>query len=504
MKLPIISCEEMRCIEKKAFAAGATPEGLMEEVGRQIAQAVFQSPPQGVVSVYYGKGNNGGDALVAARHLSAAGWEVELYPQERDASKLAPLTGMKLGEFQSAKHPRGLAPRKKFSPRSSIILDGLLGIGAAGPLREEISALTREINTRRADGNTRVFAVDIPTGLNADTGQADPDCVVADCTIAAGYAKSGLVADGAAAWVGRLCVAALPEFQRLAPASFAGETATPESLNGALGRRNFDSHKTQFGRIGVVAGSPGLTGAAVLCSSGALRGGAGLVTIYAPEEIQRILAIAALPEVMVRTVKSYDEVLSQKHDVLALGPGLGKAQAASILQLIEHARTPMVLDADGLNIVAEHDPGLLRRCAGPRLLTPHPGEMARLFPEAKELSRYETVTRFISRYSDARSPITLLLKGSRTIIYEQGKPASYNTTGNPGMGTGGMGDVLTGVCAALIGQHLSPYNAARVGAWLCGHAAELGVHTRSEESLAAMDVVQWLGAAFAHLRAGYL
>jgi NAD(P)H-hydrate epimerase len=130
--------------------------------------------------------------------------------------------------------------------------------------------------------------------------------------------------------------------------------------------------------------------------------------------------------------------------------------------------------------------------------------MARLFPEAKGLSRYETATRFTERNSDTRFPVTLLLKGSRTIIHQQGKPASYNTTGNPGMGTGGMGDVLTGVCAALIGQHLSPYDAARVGAWVCGRAAEIGVQAGSEESLAALDVVESLGAAFTQLRTGSL
>jgi NAD(P)H-hydrate epimerase len=242
----------------------------------------------------------------------------------------------------------------------------------------------------------------------------------------------------------------------------------------------------------------------VLCANGALRGGAGLVTIYASHDIQPVLAVAAPPEVMVHPVRSYSEVLEQKHDVLALGPGLGQAHAGAILQLIEYAEGPMVLDADGLNIAAEHDTGLLKRCAGPRLLTPHPGEMARLFPEAKGLSRYETAARFTAQFTDARFPITLLLKGSRTIIHEQGKPASYNTTGNPGMGTGGMGDVLTGVCAALIGQHLSPYDAARTGAWLCGRAAEIAVQYRSEESLAAMDVVESLGWAFRGLRRGGL
>jgi len=491
----------MRGIEERTVAGGVSAESLMEEVGRQIAQAVAQHvPTAGKALIYYGKGHNGGDALVAARYLSEAGWEIELRAQEGDASKLAALTGMKLGELQSSKHPRRV-PKMKFNPRASVILDGLLGIGATGPLREEIRLLTREINARRAEGNARVFAVDLPTGLDGDTGEADPDCVVADYTVTAGYAKRGLVADGAAAYVGRLCVAALREFEAYAPEKFDGETVTPESLRGVLARRNFESHKTQYGRVGIVAGSPGFTGAAVLCANGALRGGAGLVTVYATEDIQPILAVAAPPEVMVRPVKSYAEVLEQQHDVLAVGPGLGKGRAGEILQLIEHAEGPMVLDADGLNIVAEHDAGMLGRCAGPRLLTPHPGEMARLYPEAKELSRYETVTRFTGMVSTGRFSVTLLLKGSRTIIHEEGRPASYNTTGGPGMGTGGMGDVLTGVCAALAGQHLGLYDAARVGAWLCGHAAECA---RVEESLAAMDVVGELGAGFGHLRSGWM
>lgn len=474
----------------------------MEEVGRQIAQAVSQYAPRpGAAVIYYGKGHNGGDALVAARHLFVEGWAIELRPLEPDAAKLAELTAMNLAALHSAKK-LSPADRPHFNPRPAVILDGLLGIGAAGPLRADIRAMTREINARRAEGNAQVFAVDLPTGLDGDTGEADPDCVVADFTVTAGFAKSGLIADGAAAFVGRLCVASLREFESHAPGEAPEETAAPASLQGLLARRNFDSHKTQYGRVGIVAGSPGFTGAAVLCASGALRGGAGLVTIYAPEDIQPILAITAPPEIMVRPVKSYAEVFEHKHDVLAVGPGLGKVRARTLLQLIEHAKEPMVVDADGLNIVAEHDTGLLQRCAGPRLLTPHPGEMARLFPEAKELSRHETATRFEVRYSDARFPVTLLLKGSRTIVHEQGKPASYNTTGNPGMGTGGMGDVLTGVCAALIGQNLSPYDAARMGAWLCGRAAEIALQAQEGESLAAMDVVRWLGSAFTQLRGG--
>jgi NAD(P)H-hydrate epimerase len=503
MRLPIVSSAEMRRIEEAAFAAGATAEKLMEKVGRLVAEAVGQTiSAAGVAQVFYGKGNNGGDALVAARYLAAAGWVIELHPQESDTSKISDLSRKKLAELASVK--LSTKPRGDLTPRPLVILDGLLGIGATGPLREDIRALTRGINQRRIENNAQVFAVDLPTGLNADTGEADRDCVVADVTVTAGYAKMGLAADGAPHYVGRLCVAALREFEPHAAAEFTAETATPESLHGLVPRRSFDSYKTMNGRVGIVAGSRGFTGAAVLCASGALRAGAGLVTLYASEDIQPVLAVAAPPEVMVRPVASYSEVLEQKHDVLAVGPGLGKSHSGAILNLIEHAEGPMVLDADGLNLVAQHEPGLLSRCAGPRLLTPHPGEMARLFPQAAKLSRHETVTRFTEQFAKAGFPVTLLLKGSRTIIHEAGKPVSYNTTGTPAMGTGGMGDVLTGVCAALIGQHLAPYDAARVGAWLCARAAELALPSQAEHSMAALDVVENLGAAFRVLQSGYL
>jgi NAD(P)H-hydrate epimerase len=173
---------------------------------------------------------------------------------------------------------------------------------------------------------------------------------------------------------------------------------------------------------------------------------------------------------------------------------LGKSRAAEILELVEKAKQPMVLDADGLNIVSENN-SVLRRCKGNRLLTPHPGEMKRLFPKEQE-SRAKTATKFCEHF-----PVTLLFKGSRTIVAQRGRPLSYNTTGNPGMATGGMGDVLTGVCAGLLGQSLSPYDAARLAAWLCGRAAEIAIFNgnQTEQSLLPRDVLNHLGDAFKEL-----
>ena len=232
-----------------------------------------------------------------------------------------------------------------------------------------------------------------------------------------------------------------------------------------------------------------------MTSQSALRAGAGLVEVFVLEEIYEIVASAAPMESMVKPVRSYRDLLKQKTDVWALGPGLGTSRAAEVLELIEKAKQPMVLDADGLNILSEKM-AALRRCKGERLLTPHPGEMKRLFPDHKE-PRAGIATKFCNRFA-----VTLLFKGSRTIVAQRDRPLSYNTTGNPGMATGGMGDVLTGVCAGLVGQGLAPYDAARVGAWLCGRAAEMAIFNdgQSEQSLLPRDVLDHLGQAFDEIR----
>src|SRR5204863_906109 len=265
---------------------------------------------------------------------------------------------------------------------------------------------------------------------------------------------------------GRLEVVPLPDLT--AEGASNELIAAPHSLGPLLPRRKYSAYKNQFGRIGIVAGSKGFVGAALMTSQGALRAGAGLVELFVPEEIYEIVAGAAPMEAMVKPVQSYRDLVRQKTDTWALGPGLGKSHADEVLELIEKAKQPMVVDADGLNILSEKI-SVLKGCKGERLVTPHPGEMKRLLPNHKE-SRAETATKFCNRF-----PVTLLFKGSRTIVAERDRPLSYNTTGNPGMATGGMGDVLTGVCAGLVGQGLSLYDAARVGAWLCGRAAEIAI-----------------------------
>ena len=232
-----------------------------------------------------------------------------------------------------------------------------------------------------------------------------------------------------------------------------------------------------------------------MTAEGALRAGAGLVEVFIPKDLYPLIAGAASPEMMVKPVRSYRELFKKEIDVWAVGPGLGLKRGTELLKFIQKTDKPMIVDADGLNALAGK-PDLMRNFRAPRLLTPHPGEMKRLFDTGK-MSRAGVARHFCEKY-----PVTLLLKGSRTIVCEHNHPLSYNSTGNPGMATGGMGDVLTGVCAGLAGRGLSMYDAARIGAWVCGRAAERAIFQAegSEESLLPRDVLRHLGGAFNDLR----
>jgi len=484
----ILTVPQMKAAEEAAFAAGVTPEGLMGIAGEGIAGVIRQFfPKPGTAIVFCGKGHNGGDALLAARHLQNAGWEI-LNRLSSTLEELDPLTRHHLGAL-------GVHPLKSLDGmdgKALLVIDGLLGIGVTGAPRGLVAEGIRELNALRANGAFTI-AVDLPSGLEATTGEVFAPCVQADLTITLGFAKTGLLADRATSHVGRLAVVPLPGVS-----SNEGDMASvaiPRTLRSLLPIRDFDTHKGNYARIGIVAGSPGYLGAARLCSAAAVHAGGGLVTLYALPETYEQLSLLTIPEVMVQRVESYDRILEERHDVLAIGPGLGREHDEAIRRLIEIATMPCVIDADALNAVSR-DVSLLSRCAGPRLLTPHPGEMERIDPQQSRTRRLWAED-FVSTY-----PVTLLLKGARTIVAEKGNPVAFNSTGNPGMGSGGMGDVLTGVTAALIGSGKSPRESAILGAWLCGRAAEIAIFNDfdSQESLSATSVIDHLGAAFASLR----
>ena len=519
----IVTPEEMRAIEAATFAAGTTAEALLDQVGLQIARHLLRRLWRGggTVLFYAGKGNNAGDAFVAARRLQLLAREnqvpvtLKLRLALPDPAALGELARRKLDALSPDEFPRLTAEGARQLPARAgrlLVVDGLLGLGARGALRGGLDEAAREINGLRRDRGAYVFALDVPTGLDADTGAASPDAVVADETLAVGFAKTGLLTDPAANHVGRLQVLALPDFtpgaRAWAPAAEArGIVTTRAALAGLLPPRPHESNKGRYGRVGILAGSVGATGAAVLCAHACARTGAGLITLLTHEAIYPIVAGAATPEVMVKPLPSPLDALDLDFDVLALGPGLGRADGEQVRALIERWPKPMVVDADGLNALSA-DLRPLTRAAGPRLLTPHPGEMQRLLRGDADLhgdtvpdhaSRAETVRHFTARY-----PVTLLLKGARTLVGEAGRPLAYNTTGNAGMATGGMGDVLTGICAAFLGQKLSGYDAARLASWLHGCAADRAIHRggQSQESLLPTDLFAQFGPVFMQWRAG--
>jgi ADP-dependent NAD(P)H-hydrate dehydratase / NAD(P)H-hydrate epimerase len=490
----IVTPPEMQESEKKAFAGGVSAETLMDQAGAGIA-AILQGehPAPGHCLIYLGKGNNGGDALVAADRLQRLGWKLWVRNSVEDA-ELGDLPAKKLQVLAGS--IRRVDDREEIRQigHPLIILDGLLGLGGRAGLSEKIKALTKELNWCRQNLGAKVYAIDLPSGL-AEQG-IDPDCVVADLTITIGFVKEACVRDDATAYVGRIGLVSLPEL-KVKDGDSKPLLTTPDNLRHFVAPRGFESHKGDYGRIGIVAGSPGYLGAAVLCSGAAARAGGGLITIFVPRDIYPILAGRMPAEIMVRPVKDRREMLEEKLDAVALGPGLGKAGHDEILEVIANFKGPMVVDADGLNALSERI-DILSHCAGPRLLTPHPGEMSRLWPDRPK-DRKESVKAFTEKY-----PVTLLLKGARTLIGAAGQGLSYNSSGTPGMATGGSGDVLSGVCAALLGRGLSPFDAARFGAWLCGKASELSLADQSEESMLPLDTIQNLGRAYQALRAGCL
>lgn len=498
----IVSCEAIREAEERLFEAGVEAEPLMEDAGWGCANAIRQFCPRpGLAVLFIGRGNNGGDALVVGRHLRSWGWHVTVQ-LAAEPEEMTDLSGRKLAEFEAEEEFSGNAETLS---GPVIAIDGLLGIGARGPLRGEIGALARDLNEFRKREHAQTFAIDIPSGVDGDNGEPYEGAVVADVTLSISAVKSGLVSDRAIDHVGRIVQIPMPEIaSEIHGVEESTFVSSPDWVAAQIPRRSFSTHKGQAGRVAIIAGSPGLTGAARLSGLGALRGGAGLVTVLVPESVYPIVASAAPPEVMVRPFGDFSEARAFPADVVAVGPGLGliNDSDASLLALLVEDERPLVIDADALNFLSRNLKGIDAYAPqGLRLLTPHPGELARLL--GGELPSDRSRVDLARTITDS-CPATLLFKGARTVVAEHGKETALNPTGHPGMASGGMGDVLTGLAAALIAQGLSPYKAGIAGSWLIGRAAEIALvaGNSSPESLSAGDVAEHLGAAFHSARSG--
>lgn len=486
-----VTSREMYDLEEKVIALGFSAESLMNEAGRRVADEIkrrFQHRAPGYAIGFIGKGNNGADALVVLRHLKETGWGVGI----RCASPPEEWQGMLAKKRQELGNADWLSSTDRITPaRPLVLIDGLLGIGTSGSLRDPLAGLAREINQLSIERSAFVVSVDVPSGIHCDTGECGSDTVRANLTCTLGSPKAGLVADAAINHVGALAL--LPVHGLSNWDLGKDHLITPATLPVEKLARPFDFHKGQAGRVGLVAGSRGLAGAAALASLGALHGGAGLITLFVKEEDYPLILPLVPIEVMVRPIQNFREILDKDLDALAVGPGLGKT-GHEILSLIKDFPKNVVIDADALNLLARSSS--ISVLKNNHLVTPHPGEMARLLlHEEQAPTRAEIARQFTSR-----SSATLLFKGARTIVTAKDQPLAYNTTGGPGMASGGQGDVLSGLLAALLAQGFAPIEAAKSGAWIAGRAAELALESESIESLTASTTARSLGRAFNDLR----
>ena len=483
----LVTCQQMSEAETQLFSTGVSAEPFMDEAGRQCALAIRRyHPSPATAEIFCGKGNNGGDALVIARWLKRWGWRTNLhFSHGRD--DISDLARIKLKQYEEETETC-----EDYTSNTCICVDGLLGIGATGDLRGGVREQADRINQWREEHWATCYAVDIPTGLNADTGEAYEGAVIADTTLTITHAKAGFAADPAIDQVGRVVL--IPLDIPVENGVTDVDLLFPSNLRPRLQRRRFDTHKGAAGRVTVIAGSRGLTGATALATSGASNIGAGLVTALVPENAYEIIAAQAPTEVMVCPGRTLEAIDRLNPDVIAIGPGLGEDVPAELIELMLKHPAPMVIDADALNALSKHqlDPTEL---PFNRLLTPHPGELARLTEKNDDRV---SLTRHLADEWD----VTLLHKGARTAIATPEHPVELNTTGHPGMASGGMGDVLTGMCAGLIGQGISLHDAACLGSWLLGRSAELATvgGTYALESVTARSVSSHLGMALRELQ----
>lgn len=479
--MKVISVAEMRDLERQTLASGTSEQELQDRAGSAVAEAVAARwPTPAVVLALVGTGRNGRDAWIAARRLRQFGWQAGLY--------LCPghsITAAEKDEFTRAggkavDHSEGTSELDHALSDATVILDGLLGLGARGEPRQPLRGIIQALNEqRRTERGTRVVAVDTPSGLDPDTGRARGIAVIADLTVVLGGAKQGLLSAAASSWTGELAFADIG----LAPGpSEAAEVVTLTSLAGMLSRTPLGAHKGTLGRLLVLAGSARYAGAAYLVTAAAVRAGAGLVVLAAPPWLRDVVA-SRLAEITFLPLpdggpaaqgrECVERLTPQlnRFDAVAVGPGLSTDGSAGdvVEAVLRHAAVaglPVVVDADGLNALATR-PGWENWIGQKVVLTPHLGELARLV--GTNLAPDEPAWELAGRLSRAWG-VTVVVKGPFTGI-GSGRNAWVHARPNPVLATAGTGDVLTGIVGALLARGLTPSAAARLGVWAHGAAA---------------------------------
>lgn len=439
-------------------------------------------------ALFCGPGNNGGDGVAAARFLLEAGWHVRAFlvgkrekmtPDCREMETRLEEAGGRLEDYVPH-DPHQTA----FALGADVLVDAVFGIGLHSPVRGD--ALAAILLMNRAPGP--VVAADIPSGVEADSGCILGEAVQAAQTVTFTYAKPGHFIGKGALRTGRLTVAPIGIPADLTQGESPLPIGTTEPWQAKLPPRPRDAHKGDFGRVYILAGSVGYTGAPIFAAEAAVRTGAGLVFLGVPQEIWAVTAMRCREAMPAPVPADMAELLEKMNncDAVLLGPGLGRSPALDrrTLDLIPRIQVPLILDADGINAVAGHIDVLKARGSALTVLTPHDGEFARLLGRPVGEDRLSQARKFARE-----TGCVLVLKGYRTLTAFPDGEVFVNTTGNPGMARGGSGDVLAGMLAALLGQKLPPKRAIPGGVWFHGRAGDLCAQALGEAGMIPTDMV---------------
>lgn len=515
----VVTAEEMRQLDRRTIEGIGIPGPvLMENAGRGAICAMrhrFPNLESQRIAVICGRGNNGGDGFVIARYLLEMGAEADVYlaatREKVTGDARIPLEALqRLGvPIREVDGEQGRVPPPIPWDSYGLIVDALLGTG----IRSEVKGLFRELITAMNGSKVPVAAVDIPSGLSADTGRPLGVAVEATVTVTFGLPKLGQFLYPGRRLCGELWVVDIGIPRRVVEGcSLSCRVVTPKGLKGSLPPRSPDAHKGHFGHVLVIAGSAGKTGAAAMASEAALRVGAGLVTLGLPKSLNLAME-ARLTEVMTMplpddnwqsiSLDAWDVIASacQGMTCMAVGPGLStKGETPELVRrIVRSVPLPMVVDADGLNALAGHLE-VLRGAGAPRILTPHPGEMARLLGcSVRQIQE--------ARIGSARTLATetgawVVLKGAGTVLVDPMGSVELVPTGNPAMASAGMGDILTGILAGLLAQGLPPLDAMRLGAFLHGLVADEWVEKNGGRGLMATDLLPAIPNALDRILSG--
>lgn len=514
--MKLLTAVEMRELDRRAMEEIGIPGAvLMESAGRGAAELLAERYADlfpGPVLILAGKGNNGGDGFVVARWLLNRGWQVQTIVLAAPAA-IGGDAGLNLDILQRCGATVTAVTTDEqlssaLAAHSGVILvDALLGTGLANPVSGRYAVAIDWLGAQRAP----LVAVDIPSGVDATTGAILGRAARADLTVTFAAAKVGHAVSPGFSCCGELKIVDIG-----IPATLSASTGDNHWLIEAaeaaplLPLRPVNGHKGTFGHLLVLAGSPGKTGAATLTAAAAVRGGAGLVTLACPATVHDIMEIK-LTEAMTVALPDHDghlgedslvplNALLDNKSALALGPGLGMSgqTVRLVRRIVGESSLPLVVDADGLNALAGHCHVLKERPRARTILTPHPGEMARLLGcgvAAVEAERIKCAREFAMEYG-----IVLLLKGARTIIALPDGRIRINSSGNPLLATGGSGDVLTGLIGALLAQGLTVDDAAVLGSYLHGAAADHWAARHGDAGMTATELLNELPAVWRELR----